>query len=232
MKSGNLIDKGSVLSLRRRRMQIVLAGLFILIGLYVASGSGLLETFGSSSQTYSDVPPSHYAYEHVQRLGNEGVFDGTDCSSSGQFCITELVDRETTAVWIIRTITDDTPSSVSNSRFSDVDVSDWKAKYIEELAERGITSGCGGTKFCPDGDVLRKHMAIFVFRAFDLPAGSDAGFKDVESDAYLESINALAAVGITTGCGDGTKFCPDDAITPRRSGDHARSGVGMARRAA
>ena len=185
MKSKNLINKGSVLSLRRRRMQIILAGLFILIGLYVASGSGLLATFGSSSQLYSDVPPSHYAYEHVQRLGDEGVFDGTECSSSGQFCITELVDRETTAVWIIKTITDDTPSGVSNSRFSDVSVGDWKAKYIEELAERGITSGCGndgngGKKFCPDGDVPRKHMAIFIFRAFDLPAGSDAGFEDVE----------------------------------------------------
>ena len=218
------MDKGSVFSMRRRRMQIVLASLFVLIGLYIASGSGLLAIFGSNTQAYSDVPSSHYAYEHVQRLNDEGILGNVECSSP-KFCPADPTDRKTAAVWIIRMVMEGTPPYVSNPRFSDVDAGDWAAKYIEEFADRGITSGCGddengGRKFCPDNNVLRKHMAIFIVRAFDLPKGSglpptdrDAGFEDVRSGTYFESINALAAAGITTGCGDGTNFCPDRVIT-------------------
>ena len=217
MRSGDKVDKGSVFSVRRRRMQIVLASLFVLIGLYIASGSGLLATFSSAGQAYSDVPSSHYAYEHVQRLHDEGVLGNVECPS-GKFCPADSTDRKTAAVWIIRMIMDGQPTTVSNSRFSDVDAGDWKAKYIEEFAERGITSGCGddengGRKFCPDNNVLRKHMAIFIVRAFDLPSAPDAGFEDVRSGTYFDSINRLAGVGITTGCGDGTNFCPDQVIT-------------------
>ncbi len=216
MKSGGMVDKGSVFSMRHRRMQIVLASLFVLIGLYIASGSGLLATFSSDGQAYSDIPSSHYAYEQVQRLHAEGVLGNMECSS-GKFCPADSTDRKTAAVWIIRTVMDEQPATVSNSRFSDIDAGDWKAKYIEEFAERGITSGCGddengGRKFCPDNNVLRKHMAIFIVRAFDLPPAPDAGFEDVRSGTYFDSINRLAGVGITTGCG-GTNFCPDQVIT-------------------
>ena len=215
MASQNTIDKSRWFLLHRRRMQIVLASLFVLIGLYIASGSGLLATFSSAGQAYSDVPSSHYAYEHVQRLHAEGVLGNVECSS-GKFCPADALDRQTAAVWIIRTVMDEQPATVSNSRFSDVNAGDWKAKYIEEFAERGITSGCGddengGRKFCPDNNILRKHMAIFITRAFDLPPAPDAGFEDVRSGTYFDSINRLAGAGITTGCG-GTNFCPDRVI--------------------
>ena len=197
-------------------MQIVLAVLTILIGLYIASGSGLLAIFGSSGQAYSDVPSSHYAYEHVQRLDGEGVFDDTECAS-GKLCLADTIDRETAAVWIIRIVMNGNPNPISTSRFSDIEASSWQAAYIEEFAERGITSGCGddengGRKFCPDNNILRKHMAIFITRAFDLPPAPDAGFEDVRSGTYFDSINRLAGAGITTGCG-GTNFCPDRVIT-------------------
>ena len=217
MKVKGVGDKGSVFSLRRRRMQIVLVSLFVLIGLYTASGSGLLTIFGSDDRAYSDVPPNHYAYEDIQRLHDEDILGNVECPS-GKFCPADSLNRKTAAVWIIRTIMDEQPATVSNSRFSDVDAQNWKAKYIEEFADRGITSGCGdddngGKKFCPENNVLRKHMAIFIARAFDLPPASDAGFEDVRSGAYFDSINRLAGAGITTGCGDGTNFCPDQVIT-------------------
>ena len=210
-------NKGGSFSLRRRRMQIALVGIFALAGLYVASSTGLLAIFASGNQIYSDVPPNHYSYKHVQYLGGEGILGDVECAP-GKFCPGEPLNRRTAAVWIIGSIMEGTPAYVSNSRFSDIDASDWEAKYIEELARREITTGCGNDengnrKFCPGDDVRRKHMAIFLFRAFDLPTSSDAGFKDVRSGTYFESINALAAAGITTGCGDGTNFCPDRTIT-------------------
>ena len=220
MKRRSTSEKGHWLSLRRRRIQLVLAGLFVLAGLYVASGSGLLISFGSSNQAYLDVPPSHYAYGHVQRLAAEDILEASGCPTDKHFCPGHPFDRQTAAVWLIRMAMDESIlPHVSNSRFSDVDDNDWKTKYIEELARREITSGCGddengNRKFCPENNVLRKHMAIFIFRAFDLPAGPDASFEDVRSgDTYFESINALAAIGITVGCGDGTNFCPDRTIT-------------------
>ena len=217
MSGQSISDKGHWFSLRRRRMQLVIAAAVVLIGLLAATGTGLLTSFGSSNQAYSDLSPSHYAYEHVQRLHGEGILGNVECPS-GKFCPADSTDRKTAAVWIIRTIMEDTPPYVSNSRFSDVNAGDWKAKYIEEFGKRGITSGCGddengGRKFCPDNNVLRKHMAIFIVRAFDLPPAPDAGFEDVRSGTYFDSINRLAGVGITAGCGDGTNFCPDRVIT-------------------
>ena len=124
MRSGNMIDKGSVFSMRRRRMQIVLACFVVLIGLYIASGSGLLGVFGSNTQAYSDVPSSHYAYEHVQRLNDEGILGNVECSSP-KFCPADPTDRKTAAVWIIRMVMEATPPYVSNPRFSDVNAGDW-----------------------------------------------------------------------------------------------------------
>lgn len=62
--------------------------------------------------------------------------------------------------------------------------------------------------------MTRAQMAVFLSRAFDLPAGPDPGFADVASYAwYGDEVAALAASGITHGCGDGTVFCPDEDTT-------------------
>jgi hypothetical protein len=36
---------------------------------------------------------------------------------------------------------------------------------INALALAGITTGCGGTGFCPEGIVTREQMAAFLYRA-------------------------------------------------------------------
>ena len=57
-------------------------------------------------------------------------------------------------------------------------------------------------------------MAVFLTRAFGLPEGPDPGFLDVAIDVwYAGQVAALAASGITTGCGDGTMFCPEGITT-------------------
>jgi hypothetical protein len=38
-------------------------------------------------------------------------------------------------------------------------------KYVEALAASGITGGCGGGNFCPDGPVTRAQMATFLAKA-------------------------------------------------------------------
>src|SRR4029077_8810177 len=85
----------------------------------------------------------------------------------------------------------DTPS------FTDVPTTDFGYQYIEALKASGITGGCGnGTTFCPDANLTRRQMAVFLAKALRLHwphwsssvprwAGLRAGasFKRAERDA-------------------------------------------------
>ena len=142
-------------------------------------------------------------------LAGNGVFVGTECAE-GMLCPGEPIDRKTMAVWTVRALDGQDPAQIPNSRFSDVAADSFHGPFIERMAELGVTGGCGdGTGFCPDGTVTRDQMAVFLTRAFDLGPGPDPGFSDVAADAwYYDQVAALAASGITAGCGDGTTFCP------------------------
>jgi hypothetical protein len=83
---------------------------------------------------------------------------------------------------------------------------------INRLRAAGITSGCGGTRFCPDGIVTRGQMASFLVRGFDLPATGTDYFTDDEGNTHEANINRLRASAITFGCG-GTNFCPNGSVT-------------------
>ena len=119
------------------------------------------------------------------------------------------------AVWVVRTLEGQDPPTVGKPRFDDIDADSFYAPFIERMAEMGITSGCGdGTRFCPDQHVTRAQMAVFLARAYGLAAGPDPGFADVAPDAwYRREVAGLAASEITHGCGDGTRFCPDQDVT-------------------
>jgi len=86
-------------------------------------------------------------------------------------------------------------------------------RNIYKIYEAGITKGCsGGTKYCPNNNVTRGEMAIFLARALKLPPATRDYFTDDTGKNYERSANALAAAGITSGCGGG-KFCGGDPIT-------------------
>ena len=86
---------------------------------------------------------------------------------------------------------------------------------IEALVATGITRGCGvdPDRFCPSNPVDRATMAAFLFRALDLEEvpPTDA-FSDVVGSPFATEIEAIAAAGVTDGCGPGV-FCPDRAVT-------------------
>ena len=140
-------------------------------------------------------------------LADRGLFEGTLCAE-GMLCPGDSIDRKTMAVWIVRTLDGQDPAEIPTSRFSDVAAGSFHAPFIERMAQLGITAGCGGGNFCPDGTVNRDQMAVFLTAAFDLEPGPDPGFTDVAPDAwYHDHVAALAGSGITAGCGDDI-FCP------------------------
>jgi hypothetical protein len=55
--------------------------------------------------------------------------------------------------------------------FSDVPASNPFCPFIEEMARRGITGGCGGGKFCPGDPVTRQQMAVFVVKTLEAARG-------------------------------------------------------------
>lgn len=91
----------------------------------------------------------------------------------------------------------------------------WDSKFRDDivwLAEAGITKGCGEEIFCPDGAVTREQMATFLVRALDLPSTTKNYFTDDDGSKHHAAINALAASGITAGCGE-KRFCPSGVVT-------------------
>ena len=55
--------------------------------------------------------------------------------------------------------------------FADVSLGHPFARWIEQLAGEGITSGCATNpaRYCPDDAATRGQMAVFLVRAFGLP---------------------------------------------------------------
>ncbi len=89
---------------------------------------------------------------------------------------------------------------------------------IEFIAERGITRGCNPPvvdRFCPAGSVTRAEMAAFLLSAIDQPPAAtfQGTFSDVPAGLwYTPYVEALAALGYTSGLGDGS-FGPNRAVS-------------------
>jgi hypothetical protein len=52
--------------------------------------------------------------------------------------------------------------------FGDVPASDPAFEYVEALAASGITAGCAGGNYCPDANLTRRQMAVFLAKALGL----------------------------------------------------------------
>ena len=52
--------------------------------------------------------------------------------------------------------------------FGDVPIGDFGYQYVEALSSSGVTGGCGNGDYCPDRNVTRREMAIFLSKALGL----------------------------------------------------------------
>ena len=144
-----------------------------------------------------------------------GFFRGTGCSDGGGLCPREEILRWEVAVWFVRALDGIEPRPTA-SRFTDVSDDVWWAGHVDRLKELGVTVGCrtGPPRFCPHNSVIRAEMATFLVRAFDLPAGSSAGFVDTAGHGHARDIDSLAFSGVTAGCStQPRRYCPDRGVT-------------------
>jgi hypothetical protein len=73
------------------------------------------------------------------------------------------------AVFVLRTLDPALdPPVCTTPMFADVPASSPFCRWIEELARRGVVTGCGGGNFCPSAPVTREQMAVFLGATFGL----------------------------------------------------------------
>ncbi|MBI5963340.1 MAG: S-layer homology domain-containing protein [Chloroflexi bacterium] len=165
---------------------------------------------------FADVPLTYWANSFIERLYHAGITGG--CTSSPlNYCPTNSVTRAQMAIFLVRGLHG--PAFVpptATGLFADVPVGSFGASYIEQLFADGITSGCGGGNYCPNANVTRAQMAIFLVRARHgvafVPPTATGVFSDVPVGSFgADFIEQLAADAITSGCGPGI-YCPGTAV--------------------
>ena len=168
--------------------------------------------------TFVDVPAAYWAWDFIERLYNSGVTSG--CSTTPlTYCPLSPVTRAQMAIFILRGLHGSAyvPPAATGAIFSDVPINSFGAAWIEQFALEGITSGCGDGMYCPDENVTRAQMAIFLMKGTDgpsyIPPAATGVFSDVPVGSFAADwIEQFAAEGITSGCGGGD-YCPNANVT-------------------
>jgi len=166
---------------------------------------------------FLDVPPSNGFRPFVSTLARNGVTGGC---GGGNYCPDSPVTRAQMAVFLLvsKEGTGYAPPPCVTPKFGDVPCSNPFAAWINELATRGITGGCGGGNYCPNSAVSREQMAVFLLLTkeppgYTPPPCTTPTFGDVPcSSPYAKWIYELVARGITGGCGSGN-YCPTSSVT-------------------
>jgi hypothetical protein len=103
------------------------------------------------------------------------------------------------------------------SDFLDVPGSQQFHSFVTTLVSNAITVGVGAGNYGVDLPTLRQQMAVFLLKAkhglcYTPPACTPGVFADVACPSiYANWIEALAAEGITGGCGSGN-YCPTTPV--------------------
>lgn len=118
---------------------------------------------------FADMPASDPLARWIEQFAREGITSG--CTANPPtYCPGATLTRGQMAVFLLRAkhgaaYNPPAPTGM----FTDVPASHIFARWIEQLAREGITSGCGPATYCPEGTVTRGQIAVFLVRTFNLP---------------------------------------------------------------
>jgi subtilisin family serine protease len=116
---------------------------------------------------FNDVEINNTFCPWIKELAARGITNGC---GNGNYCPGNPVTRDQMAKFLLTALEGSsyTPPACTES-FSDVSPSSAFCPYIQELAARGITNGCGNGRYCPGNPVSRDQMAKFLVTTFRLP---------------------------------------------------------------
>ena len=136
--------------------------------------------------SFSDVSRTSQFYPFVETLLHNGITSG--CAAD-TYCPGSSATREQMAPFVLvaREGAGYLPTACDIPVFGDVPPSSPFCPWIQELARRGVTGGCGGGNYCPTAAVSREQMAVFVLRTLDPtlnpPACATPVFNDVPASS-------------------------------------------------
>lgn len=114
-------------------------------------------------------------------------------------------------------VSSDMVASLDNEElFDDLDNAQWAVPYIKYMAENGIMSGDGNSKFRPTDTITRAEFIKVLIYALDLENAEfeqAINFDDVPSDAwYTDYVKIGSGLGITNGTSE-TTFSPMQQVS-------------------
>ena len=171
---------------------------------------------GAFLADFLDMPEADPFHDYVETIFRLGITAGC---GNGLFCTTGAVTRGQMAAFLLKSKMGPgyLPPPCTGTVFGDVPCQgDSLDSWIEDLAGRGITVGCGNGDYCPGNPVTREQMAplllkSFLGSAYTPPACTGTVFADVPCtgspfDPWIED---LAARGVTGGCATNpARYCP------------------------
>ncbi|MBI5838668.1 MAG: S-layer homology domain-containing protein [Chloroflexi bacterium] len=173
-------------------------------------------------RNFGDVAGNNIFWKYIEGIYANGITGGCATSPDLLYCPASNVTRAEMAVFLLKSMhgASYTPPAVGTSTgFDDVSVSHWAAAWIKQLAAEGVTAGCSPSNYCPESQVTRAQMAVFLLRgehglSYTPPAvGTDTGFTDVAVDHWAAAwIKQLASEAITSGCA-ANLYCPESNVT-------------------
>lgn len=112
----------------------------------------------SDPHGFEDVADDNAHRDAIAALAESGITSGTSATTFGP---SEPVTRAQMATFLAKAAGWD---RTGTPEFSDVSASNTHAGAIAAIADEGVTSGCGGDRYCPDEAVSRGQMASFLYR--------------------------------------------------------------------
>jgi hypothetical protein len=149
------------------------ATMYVSLGVHPPRGAALAATDKACASfdyhTFLDIPYGYFAWKFIEAVKNAGVM--TTCGGAN-FCPNGDVTRGSMAMFLLlaKEGASYVPPPCTTATFADMPCSNPLAPWVEELVRRGVTAGCGNGNYCPDNQVTRNQMAVFLIKAFEGPS--------------------------------------------------------------
>ena len=176
--------------------------------------------FAATTQSYTDVPTSHWAFSHIESCRTKGLMQGTG---------NRLFDPEArlSRAQVAQICYNAYKTQLTNTNgeaFTDVSSSAWYYDAINWMNANGIvdstTDSSGNLRYYPDVAADRGYVALALYRLADsldvaLPKKEAVVvFPDIAGlqPEYQNAISALQQAGVISGFPDG-RYRPNEPLT-------------------
>ena len=158
-----------------------------------------------SSDLFSDVPSTHWAYDFVKEMKELGIVNGV---SDTEFAPDANITRAEFAKMVAEAF--GLKATSSESAFVDCTASDWYTPYVIAGTEAGILKGVSADSFGANDTITRQDICTVLGRVLDaentLTAAEDSAFADMDqvADYAVAYVKAFVGAKVVNGYEDGT----------------------------